>query len=84
MPLDSTLVRQAAAEVMDSLDANFGDQGSIAQDGQIVSVALIVAVEHSGGNQTTYDYSFAPQAAMHEGIGLLHVVLNDIASRSPS
>jgi hypothetical protein len=53
MAVDQTLVGQAATELMDSLDANFGDQGSIAQDGQIVSVALIVAVEHSGGNQTS-------------------------------
>ena len=83
MAIDNTLVGQAAAEVMDRLDAKFGDQGSIAQDGEVVSVALIVAVEYDGGTRSSYDYSFSPPVAHHEGLGLLHVALNDLSSRPP-
>ncbi len=83
MAVDQTLVGQAAAEVMDRIEANFGDQGHIAQDGQLASVALIVAVQYNGGSQTFYDFSFSPPAAPHEAIGLLQVVLNAITTSPP-
>ena len=83
MPIDNTLVGETAAELMDRIEDNYGDQGRVAQDGRLVSVALIAAVEHSSGTQTTYDYSFRPPAAAHEAIGLLEVALNTIATRLP-
>jgi hypothetical protein len=66
MPIDETQIGRLAAELMEELATQFGD------DAEIERVALIVAVDH--GEQTTVHWKFTPNTPTYIGRGLLEQV----------
>jgi hypothetical protein len=63
MPIDQAAIGGVAAELMEELEAMYGD------DATIERVALVVAVDR--GEETVVHYKFTPGSSMYMAKGLL-------------
>jgi hypothetical protein len=77
MAIDSAKIGTVAAQLMEELEAAYGEDASIA------TVALVAAVDHGGGADyhPHYHFKFSPGTPKHVGLGLLMVVQDTIASQ---
>jgi hypothetical protein len=66
MAIDQTIVGNMAANLMEQLEAAYGE------DAEITAAALIVAVDH-GDNGTVHSH-FSPGLSTYEGLGLIEHV----------
>ena len=77
MAIDQTKIGTVAAQLMEELEAAYGD------DAEIATVALIAAVDHGDGTHyhPHYHYKFSPGTPKHVGLGLLAVAQDAIAKQ---
>lgn len=73
MAIDPSKLGNVAAKLMETLEANYGE------DAELGAILLIAAVDHENGTQTTVHYSVSDGLPVHEGLGLLQHVQNSIA-----
>lgn len=65
MATDEGIVGRMAAEVMEQIEATYGE------DAEITAALLIVNVDHGDGQQDTLHFKFSPGLARYEAIGLV-------------
>ena len=77
MAIDPAQIGTVAAQLMEEIEAAYGD------DAEIATVALIAAVDHGDGASyhPHYHFKFSPGTPKHVGLGLLMVVQDAIAKQ---
>lgn len=68
MAIDQTRLGAVAAELMDDLAGNYGD------DAELKHVVIIATVDHGGGTLDTTHWKITPGMPNYVGIGLLELV----------
>lgn len=67
MAIDQALVGQMAANLMEQLEATYGEEA------EITAATIIIAVDH-GQNMNTVHSNFSPGLSTYEGLGLIEHV----------
>lgn len=72
MAIDQAKLGVVAAKLMEQLD-------TYGEDAELGAIMLLAAVDHENGTQTTVHYTVSEDLAVHEGIGLLQHVQNNLS-----
>ena len=68
MAIDQSKLGAVAAELMDDLENNYGD------DAELTNVVIIATVDHGGGTLDTTHWKVTPGMPNYIGVGLLELV----------
>ncbi len=72
MATDEGMIGRMAAELMEQLEATYGEEA------EITAALLIVNVDHGDGQQDTVHFKVSPGLARYEGIGLVEWAKHNI------